>query len=134
MEVDVYQVDLIIHVLRRAGSTPRRKLMKLLFLIDRELYNRFGATAFSWKAYKYGPFSRDLLDVLDAMELHRSVEGRAEGGDIVYELTTTAPADLPQEVKEVADRVLDVWAGKGLDELAEYVNAFITPGRPPLAT
>jgi hypothetical protein len=134
MDVDVYQVDLIMYVLRRAGPMPRAKLMKLLFLIDRELYRRYGAAAFRWRAYKYGPFSREVLDVLDAMELYRSVEARAEGGDVVYELASTAPADLPQEVKETADGVLDEWGRKSLDELAAYVGGLITPGRPPLAS
>ena len=131
MDADVYQVDLIIHVLRR-GPMPRSKLMRLLFLIDRELYHRYGAAAFHWKAYKYGPFSREVLDVLDAMELYGSVKSRAEGGDIVYELTTTAPADLPQEVRETADQILGEWAQKSLDELVVYVNSLIVPGRPPL--
>jgi hypothetical protein len=132
MDVDVYQVDLIRYVLRRAGPMPRAKLIKLLFLIDRELHRRYGAAAFRWRAYKYGPFSREVLDVLDAMELYRSVEARAEDGDVVYELASTAPADLPQEVEEVADGVLDEWGQKSLDELAAYVNGFIVPGRPPL--
>ncbi len=65
MDMELYQVDLIIHVLRRAGPMPRAKLMKLLFLIDRELHRRYGAAAFRWRAYKYGPFSREVLDVLD---------------------------------------------------------------------
>jgi len=134
MDIDLYQVDLIIYVLRRAGPMPRAKLMKLLFLIDRELHRRYGASAFRWRAYKYGPFSREVLDVLDAMEIYRSVEARAEDGDIVYVLATSAPADLPPEAREAADRVLDEWGRKSLDELAEYVNGFIVPGRPPLAT
>jgi len=131
-DVDIYQVDLIIYTLRRAGPMPRSKLMRLLFLIDRELYHKFGVTAFHWKAYKYGPFSREVLDVLDAMALYGSVRSRAEGGDIVYELTTTAPADLPQEVRETADQILGEWAQKSLDELVVYVNSLIVPGRPPL--
>jgi hypothetical protein len=133
MDIELYQVDLIIHVLRRAGPMARARLMKLLFLIDKELHRRYGATAFRWRAYKYGPFSREVLDVLDAMEIYRSVEGRVEGGDMVYVLATPAPADLPQEVKEAADQVLDEWGRKSLGELAEYVNSLIVPGRPPLA-
>jgi hypothetical protein len=134
MDIELYQVDLIMYVLRRAGPTARAKLMKLLFLIDRELHRRYGAAAFRWKMYKYGPFSREVLDVLDAMEIYRSVEALAEDGDIVYVLTTSAPADLPQEVKEVADQVLDEWGRKSLGELAAYVNSLIVPGRPPLAS
>jgi hypothetical protein len=134
MDVDVYQVDLIMYVLRRAGPMARARLMKLLFLIDRELHRRYGAAAFRWRAYKYGPFSREVLDVLDAMEIYRSVEALAEDGDIVYVLTTSAPADLPPEVKAAADQVLETWAHRSLDELAAYVNGFIVPGRPPLAS
>ncbi|MFZ8839769.1 MAG: hypothetical protein ACO2PM_12855, partial [Pyrobaculum sp.] len=69
MEValDAWRADLIRHVLQR-GPWARAELMKLLFFIDRELYRRFGATVFRWKMYKYGPFSREALDVLDDME------------------------------------------------------------------
>jgi uncharacterized protein YwgA len=127
-----YQVDVVIHVLRRLGRTPRRKLMKLLFLIDRELHIRFGETAFRWRWYKYGPFSREVLNVLDAMELYGSLRSWAEEGDIIYELTTTASPELPQEAREIADKIIDEWGRRSIDELAEYVNSLITPGKPPL--
>jgi len=127
--LDSCQVDLIIYVLRRGGGAMARgKLMKLLFLIDRELHRRYGAAAFRWKMYKYGPFSREVLDVLDAMEIYGSVVSRAEEGDVVYVLTSTAPADLPQEVREAADKILGEWAPKSLDELATYVNGLVAPG------
>ena len=99
----------------------RTKLMKLLFLIDRKLYRKFGATVFRWKMYKYGPFSREVLDVLDDMEVYGSVVTKVTDDAIVYELATTAPAKLPQEVKEVADQILAVWAHKSLDDLLTYV-------------
>ena len=103
---DAFKVDLIIYVLRR-GAMARTKFMKLLFLIDRELYRRHGATVFRWKMYKYGPFSREVLDTLDDMEIYGSVLSRVEEDAIVYELASTAPAELPREVKEVADQVLE---------------------------
>ena len=114
------RADLIRHVLRR-GSMPRAKLMKILFLIDRELYRRCGATVFRWEARKHGPFSRDALDTLDSMEIYGSVVSRVEGGAVVYELASTADASLPEEVREAADRVLGEWAGRSADELADYV-------------
>jgi len=117
---DAYKADLIRYVLRR-GPMARTKLMKLLFLIDGELYQRFGATVFRWKMYKYGPFSREVLDVLDDMEVYGSVVTKVTDDAIVYELATTAPAKLPQEVKEVADQILAVWAHKSLDDLLTYV-------------
>ena len=65
---DAYKADLIRYVLRR-GPMARTKLMKLLVLLDRELCQRVGSTVFRWKMYKYGPFSREVLDVLDDMEI-----------------------------------------------------------------
>jgi uncharacterized protein YwgA len=115
----------------------RTKLMKLLFLIDRELYRRFGATVFHWKMYKYGPFSREVLDTLDDMEIDGFVVARVEEDVIIYELASTAPADLPQEVKEAADQILVAWARRSLDELLTYVYNLeevkeAWPGKPLL--
>jgi len=41
----------LIRYVLRYGPMARTKLMKLLFLIDRELYRRHGATVFRWKMY-----------------------------------------------------------------------------------
>jgi hypothetical protein len=133
---DAYKADLIRHVLRR-GPMARTKLMKLLFLIDRELYRRFGATVFRWKMYRYGPFSREVLDVLDDMEVYGSVVAKVTDDAIIYELASTAPAELPQEVKEVADQILETWAHKSLDDLLTYVYNLeevkkAWPGKPLL--
>jgi len=133
---DAYKADLIRYVLRR-GPMVRTKLMKLLFLIDRELYQRFGATVFRWKMYKYGPFSREVLDVLDDMEVYGSVVAKVTDDAIIYELASTAPVELPQEVKEVADQIIAVWARRSLDDLLTYVYNLeevkkAWPGKPLL--
>jgi len=133
---DAYKADLIRYVLRH-GPMARTKLMKLLFLIDRELYRRFGATVFRWKMYKYGPFSREVLDILDDMEVYGSVVAKVTDDAIIYELASTAPAELPQEVKEAADKILETWARQSLDELLTYVYNLeevkeAWPGKPLL--
>ena len=133
---DAYKADLIRYVLRR-GPMARTKLMKLLFLIDRELHRRFGATVFRWKMYKYGPFSREVLDVLDDMEVYGSVVAKVTDDAIIYELASTAPVEPPQEVKEVADQILETWAHKSLDDLLTYVYNLeevkeAWPGKPLL--
>jgi uncharacterized protein YwgA len=115
----------------------RTKLMKLLFLIDRELHQRFGATVFRWKMYKYGPFSREVLDILDDMEIYGSVVAKVTDDAIIYELASTAPVELPQEVKEVADQILETWAHESLDDLLTYVYNLeevkkAWPGKPLL--
>jgi len=118
---DAYKADLIRYVLR--GPMARTELMKLLFLIDRELYRRYGATVFRWKMYKYGPFSREVLDVLDDMEACGSVVAEVADDAIIYGLASTAPTELPQEVKEAADKILDVWTRRSLDDLLTYVHS-----------
>jgi hypothetical protein len=133
---DAYKADLIRYVLRR-GPMVRTKLMKLLFLIDRELYRRYGAAVFRWKMYKYGPFSREVLDVLDDMEVYGSVVAKVTDDAIIYELASTAPVELPQKVKEVADQILETWARRSLDELLTYVYNLddvkeTWPGKPLL--
>ena len=133
---DAHKADLIRYVLRR-GPMARTKLMKLLFLIDRELHRRFGSTVFRWKMYKYGPFSREVLDVLDDMEIDGFVVAKVTDDAIIYELASTAPAELPQEVKETADKILETWAHKSLDELLTYVYNLddvkeTWPGKPLL--
>ena len=133
---DAYKAELIRYVLRR-GPMVRTKLMKLLFLIDRELYQRFGATVFRWKMYKYGPFSREVLDVLDDMEVDGFVVAKVTDDAIIYELASTAPAELPQEGKEAADKILETWARRSLDELLTHVYNLddvkkTWPGKPLL--
>jgi len=133
---DAYKADLIRYVLRR-GPMARTELMKLLFLIDRELHRRFGSTVFRWKMYKYGPFSREVLDVLDDMEIDGFVAAKVTDDAIIYELASTAPAELPQEVREVADQILETWAYKSLDYLLTYVYNLeevkkTWPGKPLL--
>jgi hypothetical protein len=133
---DAYKADLIRYVLRRGPQAPT-KHKKLLLLNQRELQRKFGATAFRWKMYKYGPFSREVLDVLDDMEVYGSVVAKVTDDAIIYELASTAPVELPQEVKEVADQILETWAHKSLDDLLKYVYNLeevkeTWPGKPLL--
>jgi len=126
---------LVAYVLRR-GDMPRGKLMKILYLIDRELYIRYGYTVFRWELYKYGPRSRDVFNALDELEDADAVETYATDDALMYRLLRPLP-EPPDEVKKVADKVLDTWADRELEELAEYVNSLpevrdAWPGKPLL--
>jgi hypothetical protein len=132
---DVVARNLVAYVLRR-GDMPRRKLMKLLYLVDRELYMRRGYTVFRWKLYRYGPLSRGVFDALDELEDADAAEMYVTDDAVMYRLLQPLP-EPPDEVKEAADRVLDTWASRSLDELAEYVNNLeevrdAWPGKPLL--
>ena len=78
-----------------------------------------------------------MLDVLDDMEVYGSVVAKVADDAIIYELASTAPAELPQEVREVADQILEAWARRSLDELLTYVYNLeevkeAWPGKPLL--
>jgi hypothetical protein len=126
----VYQAELVRYVLQR-GPIAHTKLVKLLFLIDRELYRRYGATLFSWRASKYGPLSCEVMDVIEDSEIDGSVVDRWIDGTVVYELVSTAPFKLPQEVREVADQVLETWIHRSLDDIAEHINSLDEVKRTP---
>jgi hypothetical protein len=62
-----------------------------------------------------------VLGVLDDMEVYGSVVAKVADDAIIYELASTAPAELPQVVKEAADKNLEAWSCKSLDELLTYI-------------
>jgi hypothetical protein len=71
------------------------------------------------------------------MEIDGFVVAKVTDDAIIYELASTAPAELLPEVKKVADQVLETWAGRGLDELLTYVYSLeevkeAWPGKPLL--
>jgi hypothetical protein len=75
-----------------------------------------------------------VLDVLDDVEMDGSVAAKAADDAIIYELASTAPVELPQEV---ADQILEAWARRSLDEPLTYVYNLeevkeAWPGKPLL--
>jgi len=121
-ELVTYQAELVRYVLQR-GPMPHAKLVKLLFLIDRELCQRFGSMAFRWRTYKYDPLSCEVLDVVEELERDGFVVGKFVDGAVIYELTSATPAELPQEVREVTDQVLETWTHRSLDDILTYVQS-----------
>lgn len=118
-----YRHALILYVLQRTGPMGRRRLVKLLFLIDRELCNRYGASAFRWVLYKYGPLSWDVYNTLDDLEELGLVEKEVAEDDIVYR--AAAGGEPRREVEEAADAVIEKWGGRRFDELVSHVNGLV---------
>jgi hypothetical protein len=117
-----YDVDLIRYVLK---SKPlcRPTLMHLLYLIDREVCLRYGKYMFEWEMTYAGPSSSDVVDIISHMIKYRAVVPNAELGFVVYELKSTAPIELPDELRAIADEVLHTWGDKELDDLVNYVQS-----------
>jgi len=117
-----YDVDLIRYVLK-LRPLCRPTLMHLLYLIDREVCLKYGDYMFNWEMTHAGPSSGDVLDIINNMVKYRTVFPNYELGFIIYEHKSIAPITLPDELRAVADRVLDAWGRKKLDELASYVQS-----------
>jgi hypothetical protein len=117
-----YDVDLIRYVLR-LRPLCRTALMHLLYLIDRDVCQKYGKYVFDWEMTYAGPSSGGVLDVVNNMVKYRAVVPNAELGFIIYELKSTAPIELPDELRAIADKVLDTWGHKKLDELMGYVQS-----------
>ncbi len=118
----LYDVDLIRYVLRLRPMC-RPTLMHLLYLIDRELCLKYGETIFKWEMTYGGPSSGDVVSTINNMVKYRSLSPNAELGFVIYELKSTAPIELPDELRAIADKVLDAWGRKTLDELIDYMQS-----------
>jgi hypothetical protein len=117
-----YDVDLIRYVLR-LRPLCRPTLMHLLYLIDREVCLRYGRYMFKWEMTYAGPSSGDVVDIISNMVKYRAVVPNTELGFVVYELKSTAPIELPDELRAIADEVLRTWGDKKLDDLMSYVQS-----------
>ncbi|MFZ8810742.1 MAG: hypothetical protein ACO2PN_21865 [Pyrobaculum sp.] len=117
-----YDVDLIRYTLR-IRPLCRPTLMHLLYLIDREVCLKYGRYMYNWEMTYTGPSSSDVLDIINHMVKYRSVVPNIELGFVIYELKSNAPIELPDELRTIADKVLDTWDHRKLDELMEYVRS-----------
>ncbi|ADM27594.1 conserved hypothetical protein [Ignisphaera aggregans DSM 17230] len=103
---------------RGAGRT---RIMKLLFLVDAEARKRLGytVTGVNWRRWFYGPFSRDVLEVLDELVW----EGRlaVDSGPEVRYIALDEPPKLPHEIKEIVDEVVNNYGFTPLRELLKRV-------------
>ncbi|GAY25390.1 conserved hypothetical protein [Desulfurococcaceae archaeon AG1] len=93
-------------VSRFPRGVGRTRLMKLLFLVDaissKELGHRI--TDIEWKRWVFGPFSREVLDVLDT--LVRSERLYVDAGPEVRYIALEEPPPLPEDVRRVVDKVI----------------------------
>jgi len=83
---------------------------------------KYGRYMFEWEMTYAGPSSDGVMDIVNHMAKYRAVFPNAELGFVIYELKTTASIELPDELRAIADSVLDTWGHKKLDELMEYVR------------
>ena len=107
--LDDVQACIILYLISSAGGRGllRTEVIKLAYLVDRENYRRLGKTVFSWRKWFYGPFSSDILDVLDFLEEEGLVEAKIGEDYIAYVV------HVDRRIKVLLERIKE--------ELPEYI-------------
>lgn len=114
--------DLVVYVVSRfPRGVGRTRLMKILFLVDFESSRKLGApaTGLEWRRYFYGPFSEEVLRVLDELvdEEKLAVD---EGPEKRY-VALVEPPVLPDALREIVDYVVDEYGFLRLEDLLKVV-------------
>lgn len=122
--------DLIRYIVKNheRGSLTRTKLMKLLYIVDREAEADFGEkiSDTNYIRYYYGPYSEEAMNEVESLSSKeiRERRGRSSKGDFyIYESTRdTADAEsLAPEERALITRVLEEYGEMDTEEIVEKV-------------
>ena len=116
----------VLYVVAQLREVDAKRLMYVMYLIDRELYYVAGFTLFSWKFTFGGLRSFDVYDVADELADLGYFDKVVGDKDIAYRLRREfAKVKLHKQLKDVVDRVLE--KVKGVENLEEYVLKMLDP-------
>jgi len=100
------------------GEVDVRRLMYLLYLVDRELFYLCGFTLFEWRFVYSGLRSFDVYDVVDELVDLGYLDKVVRENDVVYRFRREEVRfELSSQLKDVVDKVLE--KTRGIDELAQ---------------
>ncbi|ADM28469.1 conserved hypothetical protein [Ignisphaera aggregans DSM 17230] len=119
--------DIVLYTISRYAAIAGRgisriRLMKLLFLADYIYKKRFNKklTNAKWIMWLFGPFSKDILNVLDELEVKgKVIIEDVDGIGIFY--STYERVRLDDEVKNIIDEVIREYGVKSLEQLLQDV-------------
>jgi hypothetical protein len=110
----------VLYVVAQLKEVDVKRLMYVMYLIDRELYYVAGFTLFSWKFVFSGLRSFDVYDVADELTDLGYLDKVVGDKDIVYRLRReSVEVELHKQLKNVVDKVLE--KVEGMENLEEYV-------------
>jgi len=111
------------------GEVDVRRLMYLLYLVDRELYYLCGFTLFEWRFVYSGLRSFDVYDVVDELVDLGYLDKVVRENDVVYRFRREEVRfELSSQLKDVVDKVLEKTRGiDELEQLEEHVLKRIDP-------
>ncbi|WP_185715663.1 Panacea domain-containing protein [Halocatena pleomorpha] len=105
----------------------RTKLVKLLYLADRESYirRRRQISNIQYIKYHYGPYSEDIVDTVKEMDGHEIIElsGRSQNGTFYQYKSNTECQELkltPDE-RNILDKIIQEFSNTPTKELVETV-------------
>ncbi|MFZ8857140.1 MAG: hypothetical protein ACO2O1_02705 [Candidatus Caldarchaeales archaeon] len=116
----------VVYVVARLGEVDVKRLMYIMYLVDRELFYVAGFTLFLWRYTFGGLRSFDVYDVADELVDLGYFDKVVEGKDIVYRLRRKeVEVELHKQLRDVVDKVLVKVEGDV--NLEEYVARNIDP-------
>ena len=116
----------VVYVVARLGEVDVRRLMYIMYLVDRELFYVAGFTLFLWRYTFGGLRSFDVYDVADELVDLGYFDKVVEGRDIMYRLRRKeVEVELHRQLRDVVDKVL--MKVEGDVNLEEYVARNIDP-------
>ena len=115
----------VLYVVARLGEVDVKRLMYLMYLIDRDLYYVAGFTLFEWKYVFSGLRSFDVYDVADDLVDLGYLEKEVKDRDIVYRIRGERRVELPKQLRDVVDKVIE--KVKGVENLEELISKLIDP-------
>ena len=106
----------VLYMASRLGEFDVKKLMYLMYLVDRELFYLCGFTLFEWRFVFSGLRSFDIYDVADELVDLGYLDKEVKESVVYRFVRERVKFELPKHVRDVVDKVLE--KTKGIDEIA----------------
>jgi len=118
-DVDVVR-KVVLYVVAQLKEVDVKRLMYVMYLVDRELYYVAGFTLFGWKFTFGGLRSFDVYNVADELMDLGYLDKVVGDKDVVYRFRRgSVEVKLHKQLKDVVDKVLEKVGG--VEDLEEYV-------------
>jgi hypothetical protein len=115
----------VLYVVKKLGEVDMKRLMHLMYLIDRELFYLCGFTLFSWRVTLFRVRSFDVYDAADYLVDAGYLDKEVKDSAIVYKIRREVEVKLPKQLRDVVDKVLE--KAEGVDNLEEHIVKLIDP-------
>jgi len=106
----------VLYAASRLGEFDVKRLMYLMYLVDRELFYLCGFTLFYWRFVFSGLRSFDVYEVADELVDLGYLDKEVKESVVYRFVRERVNIELPKHLKDVVDKVIE--KTKGIDELA----------------